>query len=106
MDFRAFVERVRSELPGVAVGFIAVSGNPARWAEIEKVRDANARVAAYCRSTPGLTYINTHDAMLGSDGLPRPEIFVADRLHMNGEGCRIWKGILGPQLLPEPQTGH
>ena len=36
--------------------------------------------------------------MLGDDGLPRPEIFVADRLHMNAEGYKIWTATVTPHL--------
>jgi hypothetical protein len=38
--------------------------------------------------------------MLGADGRPLPDIYVADRLHMNAKGYEIWKGIVGPILMP------
>ena len=37
-------------------------------------------------------------AMLGSDGLPKPEIFVADKLHMNPDGYKIWTAVVRPFL--------
>ena len=33
--------------------------------------------------------------MLGEDGLPKPDIFVDDRLHMNEKGHAIWKEVVG-----------
>jgi lysophospholipase L1-like esterase len=36
--------------------------------------------------------------MLGSDGLPRPEIFGPDKLHMNAEGYKLWTEIVTPYL--------
>jgi hypothetical protein len=36
--------------------------------------------------------------MLGPDGLPRPEIFSADQLHMNAEGYKLWTNIIGGYL--------
>jgi lysophospholipase L1-like esterase len=36
--------------------------------------------------------------MLGKDGQPRPDIFVADRLHMNAKGYELWKQIVGAHL--------
>ena len=36
--------------------------------------------------------------MLGSDGLPKPDIFQDDRLHMNRKGYEIWTEIVRPHL--------
>jgi lysophospholipase L1-like esterase len=36
--------------------------------------------------------------MLGPDGQPKPDIFVADRLHMNAKGYAIWKEAVAPCL--------
>ena len=37
--------------------------------------------------------------MLGDDGKPRPEIFVADNLHMNGAGYDVWRDTVRPVLV-------
>jgi lysophospholipase L1-like esterase len=98
-DFQALVGKIRAARPDTRIGFIATAPNPARWALIDQYRDVNARVAAYCREQ-GLDYIDVHTAMLGEDGLPLPDIFVADRLHMNEKGYAIWKRVIGPFLQP------
>ena len=36
--------------------------------------------------------------MLGADGKPLPDIYVADNLHMNAKGYKIWKENLLPFL--------
>jgi lysophospholipase L1-like esterase len=36
--------------------------------------------------------------MLNEKGLPRPELFLEDRLHMNAEGYRIWQKNIQPYL--------
>jgi hypothetical protein len=36
--------------------------------------------------------------MLGADGQPKPDIYVADRLHMNENGYALWKQLVGPYL--------
>ena len=100
-DFQAFVATIRARLPGLPIAFIAISGNPARWSQIEKVRETNERIAAWCKATPGLAFIATFTEMIGPDGLPRPELFVEDRLHLNAEGYRLWQRIIGPFLTPE-----
>lgn len=102
-DFLAFAAKVHSRLPEVPIAFISIAGNPARWKEIEQVRAANALIKALCEADQKLTYIDTASAMLGSDGLPRPDIFVPDRLHMNAEGYKLWTRDIAPHLTPEPK---
>ena len=36
--------------------------------------------------------------MLGPDGLPRPDIYVDDRLHLNANGYAIWREAVLPHL--------
>jgi lysophospholipase L1-like esterase len=97
-DYEAFVAKVRAKMPDVEIAYISIAGNPARWAQIEKVREVNRRIAEIAKAGKGLKYINVHDAMLGADGQPKPDIFVADRLHMNEKGYAIWKEVVGPYL--------
>jgi len=100
-DFQAFVEKVRAKLPKTEIACISIAGNPSRWAEVAKVKAANAMIEGYIKGKAGLKFINVFPRMLGSDGQPRPEIFVADRLHMNAEGYKLWTDIVG-QYLPAP----
>jgi lysophospholipase L1-like esterase len=100
-DFQAFVETVRAKLPKTIIAYISIAGNPSRWAEVEKVKAANAMIAGFIKDKQGLKFINVFPRMLGSDGQPRPEIFVEDRLHMNAEGYKLWTEIVG-QYLPTP----
>ena len=48
-----------------------------------------------------LKFIDVFPRMLGPDGLPRPDIFSPDRLHMNAEGYKLWTEIIRP-FLPAP----
>lgn len=100
-DFKEFVAAVRARLPDVEIAYISIAGNPARWAQVEKVKAANALIAGFVKEATGIKFIDVFSAMLGEDGLPRPEIFSDDRLHMNPAGYRIWTKIIAP-LLPPP----
>jgi lysophospholipase L1-like esterase len=96
--FKALVAKVHAKLPQTDIAYISIAGNPARWAEVEKVKTANELIAGYVKERPHLKFINVFPKMLGSDGLPRPEIFLPDKLHMNAEGYKLWTGIVGPFL--------
>jgi len=97
-DFKAFVALVKQKLPQTRVAYISTAGNPARWSQVERVREANRRIEALTKTDPQFAFINVFTAMLGPDGLPKPDIFVADKLHMNEQGYAIWKEVVGPFL--------
>lgn len=95
-DYKAFVAKVREKQPMTRIAFISIAPNPARWAQIEKVREANRLVQEEAARDSKLSYIDVHSQMLGEDGKPLPDIFVEDRLHMNEKGYAIWKRVIGP----------
>ncbi|MEQ2007211.1 MAG: GDSL-type esterase/lipase family protein [Limisphaerales bacterium] len=97
-DFKNFVALVKQKLPGTRIAYISVAGNPARWKQVDTVREANRRIEAITKSDPKLAFINVFAAMLGADDLPKPDIFVEDKLHMNEKGYAIWKEVVGPFL--------
>lgn len=89
-DFQAFTARVWSRLPRTPIAFISIAPNPARWAEVDRVAEANRLIAAACAAEPRLRFIDVFPRMLGADGHPRAELFVEDGLHMNRQGYEIW----------------
>lgn len=97
-DFKAFVARVHASLPGCRISFISSAPNPKRWALINEIRELNRLVEDFIKTGSNLEYINVHDAMLGADGKPLPDIFVSDQLHMNPKGYAIWTKIIAPLL--------
>jgi lysophospholipase L1-like esterase len=97
-DFVAFVTRIREALPDTRIAFIAVAPNPSRWAQVERAKQLNERVREYCQRHRDLDFIDVFPLMLGPDGLPKPNIYVADRLHMNENGYAIWKAAVRPYL--------
>jgi lysophospholipase L1-like esterase len=96
-DLVALVTKIHTQLPRARIAFISSAPNLQRWAQVEKVRRLNALVEAYCRRH-GFDFINVFPLMLGPDGRPKPDIFVADGLHMNPKGYAIWKDALRPYL--------
>jgi lysophospholipase L1-like esterase len=42
------------------------------------------------------TYVDVFTPMLNGNGTPRPELFVADGLHLTPEGYALWTRILTP----------
>lgn len=98
-DLQAVVNRIHRDLPRTKVVFVSIALNPARWDQRDQVIAANAAIAQFMGQDPRRRYVDVTAAMLGADGLPRPDIFVADRLHMNRKGYELWKPIIAPLLV-------
>lgn len=97
-DFQALVDVVHTTLPQTRILFVSIKPSIKRWAEIADIRRANALIAAYTAQTPQLGFIDIFPAMLGPDGLPRPELFLPDGLHMTRPGYLIWRDAILPYL--------
>jgi lysophospholipase L1-like esterase len=96
-DLVALVTKLRARLPHARLAYISCQVSPIRWAQVEKIKQLNSQVETYCRRH-GLTFINTFPLVLGPDGQPRPDLFIADRLHMNEKGYAIWRQAIAPHL--------
>ena len=97
-DTQSLAAAIHRALPAARIAYISIAGNPARWAEVETVKAANRAIGDWIKGDPRLAFIDVFSHMLGPDGLPRPEIFLADRLHMNARGYAIWREVVAPYL--------
>ena len=97
-DFKEFVAKIHSKLPETEIVFISLSPSIARWKQADKEKAVNTMVEAFVRKTPRLKYIETYSMPLGADGQPRPEVFVADKLHFNEAGYKLLSEIVRPYL--------
>ena len=100
-DFKEFVETVHARLPETSIVAISLSPSIARWVQCEKEKALNGLIANFVKGKPHLGYIDVFDMVLGPDGQPRPELFVADKLHFNAEGYRLLAARIRPQLPKE-----
>ena len=97
-DFQILIDKIRKRLPQTEINYISIAPNPARWAQVDKVRATNRMIEDYARRHSKVTYIDVFSHMLGPDGQPKPDIYIADRLHMNENGYALWKQLIAPYL--------
>jgi lysophospholipase L1-like esterase len=100
-DFETFAELVHSRLPETRLIYLPIKPSLARWSKWPQIEAANSPAENYARDHAWMTYVDTATPMLGSDGRPRPELFVEDGLHMTAEGYRLWSEKLRPLLQAE-----
>lgn len=97
-DFKLFAEKIWKADKKTKIAYIAIKPSIKRWNLVDKVKEANDLIAAYCKTDKRLDFIDIYPAMLGADGKPKPEYFVADGLHMTPAGYKVWTEIVEPHL--------
>ena len=99
-DFKAFVAKIRTRLPETDIIFISLSPSIARWKQADKEKAVNRMIEEYVRQASHLKYIDTWSIPLGPDGQPRPEMFVADKLHFSPAGYKLLVERVRPYVQP------
>jgi lysophospholipase L1-like esterase len=100
-DFTSFAAKVRAHLPVIPIAFSSMTPGPGRWDEAPRRKETNRVIREYIANQPNLLFIALWDAMLTADGLPREDLWVADRVHPNHAGYLLRVKIMRP-MLGEP----
>lgn len=99
-DYKKFVATVRARFPGLPIAYIGLSPTIKRWEQVAEGNRLNGLIADYCQKNAGLTYVDCRAMTLDAAGQARPELFVADMLHLSEEGYRLLAAAVRP-YLPE-----
>jgi lysophospholipase L1-like esterase len=98
VQFERFVTKVHSRLPQTRIVYIGLKPSIQRWAQIQRMRAANALIREYCEHDDRIAFVDIDGPMLGWDEKPRRELFVPDGLHLTPDGYQIWTFLLKPFL--------
>lgn len=90
--------KTRAHDPTAPVFYIAVTPAESRFAAWPKIKAGNTLVKEFCESQPNTYFIGTESIFLGDEGRPRPELFLADKLHLNRDGYVRWAAAIKSHL--------
>ena len=93
-----FVETMRASLPQTPIYYIAITPTPSRWKTWPTVQEANQLIKAYTETDHQLHFIDMTNQYLGSDGRPKRDLYIWDRLHPSAKGYALWTSIIKPRL--------
>ena len=99
-DYKEFVEAVLTAQPSTRIVILSIKPSLARWDVWPDMQESNAAIEAYAQMDARVDFVDIGTAMLGADGLPIPELFVSDGLHMTAAGYDIWDEIVMEALMP------
>jgi lysophospholipase L1-like esterase len=89
-EYEDFSNRLKKALPKAKLVYLAVRPSLARIAIVDKQKKFNSWLADYCKSQKERFFLDMHSPFYLPDGTVMPDIFVADRLHLNEKGYLIF----------------
>ncbi|MDB5211765.1 MAG: family lipolytic protein [Sediminibacterium sp.] len=92
--FQTIFSLIRNKLPKVPIAFISLKPSVSRWKFEPVIVETNKLIKDFLSKQSNAKFINVHDAMLNTDGSVMTDIFIADNLHMNAKGYKIWQPII------------
>lgn len=99
-DVRDFVETIRAQTDA-PIYLLSIKPSFARENLWKEMLRANRLMAAFAEVEPGVTFIDVATPMFDDGDALRPELFVADGLHMSPAGYEVWTGVVRPVLLAD-----
>ena len=96
--FKTLFDKLRKGLPKAKITYISMKQSPSREKFAAELVKANGMIRDYIQTQKKANYIDVNAKMLGSDGKPRPELFLNDMLHMQQAGYDIWIKEITPHL--------
>jgi len=97
-DYQAFVRRVRAVFEETQIVYLPIKPSASRWKFWPQMQEANALIKASIEKDERQSYVDIATPLLGDDGQPRAELFLADKLHLSDAGYRIWNDVLRTHL--------
>jgi len=85
---------IRNKLPKVPIAFVSLKPSVSRWKMEQRFVETNKLIKQFLSKQLNTKFINVHNAMLNADGSVMTDIFIADNLHMNAKGYKIWQPII------------
>ncbi|MGE4549785.1 MAG: GDSL-type esterase/lipase family protein [Opitutales bacterium] len=100
-DFETFAHRVHEKLPKTRIHYLACKPSPKRLEKWALYQQCNRMIAKHCAKEERLNFVDVSKVMLDQEGRPLPDIWLADKLHMNAKGYRHWTQLLRPILAKQ-----
>ncbi len=98
-EYRAFVSHLHQHLPTTDVYFIAVKPSIRRAHLWPAMVEVNRQLQALADEYMHVHFLDTSTPMLNENGQVKPDLLVADELHMNVHGYAVWTSVIKPALI-------
>lgn len=98
-DFKQLMNIIHESLPETYILYIPCKPSVLRWKLWDKMSEANRLIEEYIKTDELVELVDVRPVMLGTDGTPKPDIFVEDNLHLNAKGYALWTPLVREKIL-------
>ena len=98
-EYEDFSNRLKKILPKTKLVYLAVRPSLSRIAIVDKQKQFNYWLENYCKSEKNRYFLDMHSPFYLTDGTVMPDIFIADRLHLNEKGYQIFSSEIRSFIL-------
>jgi hypothetical protein len=88
------VKQIRKTHKKTPIFFIETTPTSSRWKVWNKISKANDLIKYFTSKNKNMFYIDTRTFYIKSNGMPNNEFFIADKLHLNNSGYKLWGKII------------
>lgn len=96
--FKQTLYIIRKQFRETPVIWVSVTPTPLRWHIWPEIKEAGEMISEICESHRNTYYLDTEQYFTNEKGLPRADLFLDDRLHLNDEGYKVWSGLIKNEL--------
>jgi len=101
MKAKELVSTIHGRLPDTEVYFISPKPSVARWDLKEVYKQFNYSLKAWASFEDKVHFIDVWTPMCDDTGEVLDDLFIADNLHMNTKGYRIWRRVILPYVIED-----
>ncbi|MDC6403905.1 MULTISPECIES: SGNH/GDSL hydrolase family protein [Maribacter] len=99
-DFKWLVQKIKAKDANIALAIISIKPTMARQEMLPDILETNRLLEKYVVHELQAQFIDVFYPMISKDHKPRPELYMADGLHLNKAGYEIWSLTIRSALLP------
>lgn len=96
--FVKLYDMIRKHLDNVDIVFVSIKPSPSREKLMSEMEEANDLIRNFIAERSHAAFVDVYHLMLNAHGHPIDDLFIADKLHMNEKGYKIWQQAILPYL--------
>ena len=99
-DCKRLVQKIKEKDANIALAIISIKPTIAKQEMLQDILETNRLLEKYVTHELQAQFIDVFNQMISDKRLPRPELYMADGLHLNKAGYEIWSRTIRAALLP------
>lgn len=96
--FVKLYDMIRKHLGSVDIVFVSIKPSPSREKLMSEMEEANDLIRNFIAERSHAAFVDVYHLMLNAHGHPMDDLFIADKLHMNEKGYKLWQQAILPYL--------